>query len=109
MNRRHLLHEEIVERRHVGVGELGVRRIRHRRIEPVAVLGDALPHGAIEIRKTVAADAGLGIGRDVGRVNGAERRAHFQAAGERLAARNRMTGHAIAGPRQIFTGDCRED
>jgi hypothetical protein len=66
MNRRYLLHEEIVQRRDVCVGELGVRRIRHCRIETVTVFSDALSHGTIEILKTVVADAGLRIGRYVG-------------------------------------------
>ena len=66
MDRRHLLHEKIVQRGDVRVGELGVRGIGHRRIEPVAVLGDTMPHGAIEIIKTIAADTGFRIRRDIG-------------------------------------------
>ena len=34
--------------------------------------------------------------------DGAKRRAHLQSAGEGLAARRRVAGHAIAGARQIL-------
>ena len=66
VNRPHLFYEEVVERRHVRIGQLAVRRKGHCRIEPVTILGDALPDRAIEILETVAADAGFGIGRNVG-------------------------------------------
>ena len=42
MRRRHFFHEELVERGDVRVGELGIGRIRHRRIEVMPVLGDVL-------------------------------------------------------------------
>jgi hypothetical protein len=102
MDGRHLLHEKAVERHYVRVGKFDVGRIRHRRIEVVAVLGNAMPHREIEIGKTVATDAGLGIWRDVGRVNSTEGRSHFEAAGEPLAARNRVASDAIGDPRQIL-------
>jgi hypothetical protein len=102
MDGRHLLHEKAIERHYVRVGKFDVGRIRHRRIEAVAVLGNAMARRELKIGKTVATDAGLGIRRDVGLVNGAEGRPHFETAGEPLAARNRVTSDAISGPRQIL-------
>src|SRR6267154_5935631 len=102
MDGRHLLHEKAVERHYVRVVKFDVGGIRHRRIEAVAVLGNAMPHREIKIGKTVSADAGLGIRRDVGRVNSAEERSHFEAAGEPLAARNRVASDAIGGSREIL-------
>src|SRR5579863_10312306 len=102
MDGRHLLHEKAVERRYVRVGKLDIGRIRHRRIEAMAVLGNAIPYREIEIGKTVSTDAGLGIRRDVGRVNSAEGRSHFETAGEPLAATNRVASDAIGDPRQIL-------
>jgi hypothetical protein len=101
-DRRHLLYEEVVERAHVVVGDLGIGRVRHGGIEPVPVLGDALPHGAVEILERVVPDAIVGIGRDVGRIDGAERRPHLEAARERLAAGHGMASDAIAGARHVF-------
>src|ERR1700687_3578669 len=66
MDGRHLLHEEAVERDHVSIAKLGIRRIRHRWIEMVAVLGDALPQSEVELGEAVVADTGCGIRRDVG-------------------------------------------
>lgn len=101
-NRRHLLYVEVTGRHHIRVGELGIRRIMHRGIKAMAVLGDALPHGASEIRKAVVPDAGLRVRRDVGRVNIAEWRTHIEPASEGLTASDRMAGNAVAGARQIF-------
>ena len=63
---RYLLHEEIIERVEIIVGDLGVGGIRHRRIEPMPILGDAGAHSAVEILEAVIADPGIGIRRDVG-------------------------------------------
>src|SRR5271163_3622204 len=68
----------------------------------MAVLGYAISHREIKIGKTVSTDAGLGIRRDVGRVNNSERRSHFETAGEPLATRNRVASDAIGDPRQIL-------
>src|ERR1700733_76613 len=89
MDGRNLLHEKAVELDYVRVGEFGVGRIRHRRIETVALISNADPHRDIKTGKTVSTDAALGIRRDVSRVNGADGCSHFEAAGEPLAARNR--------------------
>src|SRR5580698_898291 len=98
----HLLHEKAVELHYVRVGKFDVGRIRHRRIEVVAVLGNPMAHREIKIGKTVATDAGLGIRRNVGRVDSAEGRSHFETAREPLAAWNRVASDAIGGPRQIL-------
>src|ERR1700692_358597 len=102
MNGRHLLREKTVERHYVRVGKLNVGRIWHRWIEVAAVLGNAITHREIKIGETVPTDAGLGIWRDVGRVDSAQGRSHFKTAGEPLATRNRVASDAIGGPRQIL-------
>ena len=85
LDRRHLLREEIVERVDIVVADLGIRRVGHGGIEPVPVLGDAPAHGPVEILERIIADAGFRIGRDVGRVDRAHRRAHLETAGKGLA------------------------
>ena len=76
-----------IERLQVGVGCLGKMRIGKRRIELPAVAMDALAHRALEGGIGPRADAGLGIGRDVGAVDGAERRFERPAAGIEDAVR----------------------
>jgi pyruvate/2-oxoglutarate dehydrogenase complex dihydrolipoamide dehydrogenase (E3) component len=56
-------------------------------------------HGVVEILEGVVADPAVGIGREVGRIDGAERRPHLEAARERLAAGHGMASDAIAGAR----------
>ena len=73
------------------------------------VLGDALPHRAVEILQAVFADPGFLVGRDVGRIDRAERRAHLEAARERLAARHRMARDAVAGAGHDIHRDFRRD
>ena len=65
-------------------------------------------HDAIELLVGHLADAGVAVGRDVGRVDLAERRIHAEAAGHRLAARRGVAGNAIAGGGEVFAlGDQR--
>src|SRR5262249_52142389 len=59
-------------------------------------------HGASESRLRPSADAGLRIGRDVGRIDHAERSRHGVAAGELFAALRRVTGRAVAATRERF-------
>src|SRR6185503_7239308 len=47
------------------------------------------------------ADAGGRVGRDIGRVDRAERRRHGATAGERLPPVRRVAGLAIAGEREV--------
>ena len=60
-------------------------------------------HGAPEGRLRPGADAGLRIGRDVGRIDRAERGCHLVTAGELLAALCGVTRRAIAAARKSFT------
>src|SRR5262245_4356666 len=60
-------------------------------------------HGTPEGRLRPAADAGFRIGRDVGRVDHAERGCKRVAAGEVLPALGRVTLRAIAAAREGFT------
>src|SRR5262249_50454006 len=95
-DRGHVLHKESVERLDILVGDLGVRRIGHGGIEVMPVLGDARPHRTIEFLQRIIADAGVGIWRDVGRMDHAHGRSHAQAPGKGLAALHGMTGDAVA-------------
>jgi hypothetical protein len=62
---------------------------------------DTRPHGASERLFRPAADAGLGIGGDVGRIDCAERRWHRQSASEGLAIRRRVAGVTVAKSGEI--------
>ena len=86
----------------VGVAHVGVRGERHRRIEIGAVAADAAMHGAQEIRIAVVADAGFPVGRDVGRVDGAEGQGEGKAAGKFLSVFRGVADHAIGGVGEIF-------
>src|SRR5260370_36561607 len=55
-------------------------------------LGDAKPKRAIEVSQAEASDAVCGVGRDVCRVDGADRRDNAKTAGIR-----RFTGDTVAG------------
>src|SRR5215831_17620610 len=59
-------------------------------------------HGASEGRLRPGADAGLRIGRDIGRIDHAERSCHRVAASELFAALRRVTGRAVAAARERF-------
>jgi hypothetical protein len=50
----------------------------------------------------VASDPEILRWRDIGRVDGAERRVDGQAAGKRLAARRSVAGPAVGGYGQVF-------
>src|SRR5699024_8017537 len=58
--------------------ELGIRGVRERRVQPLAVLAHALVQGAYEIRIAPAADAGCRVRCDIGRINRTERRMERQ-------------------------------
>jgi hypothetical protein len=62
---------------------------------------DTLAHGASEGLFRPPADAGLGIGRDVGRIDRAERRRHRQSASEGLAIRRRVAAVTVAESSEI--------
>ncbi len=66
------------------------------------ILGNAGANRAVEILQRIIADAGLGVGRDVGRIDRPHRGAHLQSAGEGFAAFGGMAGDAITGAGEIF-------
>ena len=90
-----------LDRQRIGVGDVGVGGVRHRRIEPRAVAPHAAMHRVEEILIAVIADAGFLVGRDVGRVQRAERQLEAEAAGILLAARRGVADHAVRRLRQI--------
>jgi len=67
----------------------------------VPVFGDALAESLVEIGETVSADAVFRIRADIGGIDASDRGVDTQTAGEFLAARGGMAGHAVAGPGQI--------
>ena len=87
-----------LDRQRVGVGHIGVGRVRHRRIEPRAVAADAAMHGIEKILVAVIADAGVLVGRDVGRIHHAERQLERRRRRHR-ACRRRWCGRPRNPPR----------
>ena len=74
-----------------------------------AVAPFAAAQGVEKIPIAVAADAGVFVGRDVGRVERAERQRKRQAAGIGGAARRGVADHAVGGSREIFAALDRID
>ena len=70
------------------------------KVKPCAVLADALPHGVEEILTSV--NAGFLVGRDVSRIERAERQRESEAASKSLTARHRVTDHAVGGRCEVF-------
>src|ERR1700742_4482775 len=66
------------------------------------VLGHTASHCAVKIGEAVPTDAGFRIRRDVGRVDCAEWRSHFETTSKRLPASDRVTGDTIRGTRHVF-------
>ena len=93
---RRLRHQIGIERLHVGVGGPGEMRVGKRRIEMPAVAMNALAHRAFEGGIGPRADSGFDIGRDVGRVDRAERRRQRLAAGVEDAVRRGVADRAVA-------------
>ena len=74
----------------------GIRGVGKGGIQVLPVLADALAHRAHELIVAVGADAVLRIGRDVGRIDRAERQLERDASGKRLARiRHRVAGDAV--------------
>jgi hypothetical protein len=86
----------------VGIGDVGVGRIRHRWVETRAVAPKPALDGIEKILIGIVANTGSFIGRDIGRIERAEGQRNGQASGILLAPRAGMTDHAICGARQIF-------
>ncbi|MNT03104.1 hypothetical protein D3C72_1376240 [compost metagenome] len=96
-DRLHCAHEVGIQRLDLGVAGDHVRGVGHCRIQRLAVMADATPHRALEIRIVVRADAGIRVRGDVGRIQRAHRRLHAKPTGEGLAARCGMAGGAVGG------------
>ena len=62
----------------------------------------AVAHRAVEVGQGVGAYAVLLVRCDVGGMDRAQRRGHFQAASERRLARQTVAGHAIAEASDIL-------
>ena len=90
-----------------------IRGVGERRVEVNAARRDAALHGVDEIGERPAADAVLGVGRDVGHVELAERRVERQAAAELQLvvagrARRGVAGLAAARPEHpLAVGEVR--
>ena len=83
--------------RHAAIGGIG-----HRGIERLAVAPRAVMQRLPEIIGAPAADAVVGIGRDIGGVDHPEAALHRQAAGKRRAARRGVAGGAVRRFGEIF-------
>ncbi len=96
------LHEVDVQRVDVLVGQLGVRGVRHRRIQTGTILAHALADRLGEVGLRVVANA-VGRGRgDVARPDLTQRRGDRVAAGVGLALlRAGVARHAVRGHGQV--------
>ena len=70
--------------------------VRKRRVQIMPFAIDTVVHRADEFGFSPLANAGVGIGRDVGRVDRAERRFQRSPAGVENAARAGMADRAVA-------------
>ena len=95
-HRRDRGHQVGIDRIDVGILDLGELVVGERGIEMMALAVDPVLHGAAERLLGPRADAGLGIRRDVGGVDGSERRLERKIAGERRPVRAGMAGGAVA-------------
>nr|WP_232353379.1 hypothetical protein [Cupriavidus oxalaticus] len=90
-----------IQRGHVVGTHAGVGRVRHGRIQALAVARHALAQGAIELGQRIGADAGGGVGGDIGRMERADGGADRQPAGKWLAAFAGMACGAVGDAREI--------
>ncbi len=96
------MHEVGVERLGVFIGDLGIGRVGHGRVEVGPVLAYALAQRTAEIFQAVAANADrLGRG-DIGGIDGAQRGAQWVATGKAGASLGcRVAGGAVRGYGQL--------
>src|SRR6202042_975861 len=80
---------------------VGVRRVRHRRIETCAVASGTVMKRVQKILIAVFADAGLWVGRYVGGIERAERQVDSETTREWLAAGRSVAGDTVRCTRQI--------
>jgi hypothetical protein len=83
-------------------GELRIGRVGHRRIKLSPIPPNSVAKRPRKFLLRVASDPEILRRRDIGRVDGAERRADSQPAGKGLAARRGMAGSAVRGRGQIL-------
>ena len=91
-----------LDRQRVRVRHVGIGRVRHGRIKPRAVAADAALHRVEKILIAVIADAGVLVGRDIGRIDRPERQRNSQAAGILGASGRGVANHAVGGACEIF-------
>ena len=92
----------VVDRIDVRARDLRVEVERHRRIHVLAALVHAGMQRTAKVRARPPADAGDGIGRDVGREHRPERRVDAQPARKWCAAGRGVAGNTVAGTRQVL-------
>ena len=97
---RRLRHQIGVDRLDILVGDAGEMIIGECRKEISAIAIDAFMHGATKGFQRPAADAGLGVGCDIGRMDRAERRRQGKPAGIFFAALGRVADSAVTDRRQ---------
>ncbi|VFT75086.1 Uncharacterised protein [Klebsiella aerogenes] len=103
IHRFHAMHKVGVHGAHVRFTDPRERGIRHRRIERGTVFPHALTHRVVKLFEGVPADAVFFIRRDIGGVDGADRRLHRQTAGERFPRfAVGVAGDTVPRPRQIL-------
>ena len=98
----HRLREVQIERMCVLFGELRIGCVRHRGIEIGAIAPDTAAERPRKFFLRVAPYPEIRRWRDIGRINGAERRAERQPAGKGFAAWRRVAGAAVSGRCEIF-------
>ncbi len=96
------MHEVIVERTHVLLGQLAVILVGHRRIEMRAVGADTVIERSAELVERPVANARLLVRGDIGAPDGAHRAGYGKASGERFPARRGMAGRAVGGVHDVF-------
>jgi len=102
IDRLHFVHKVVIQRAHVLFGDFGVGRIRHRRVEIVAILRETQAHRIIKILKRVITDAGFRIRRDIGGVNVAE---HAKGSpSSTVWQATQLPRRAMYSPRDISSG-----
>ena len=89
------------DREHVVGAHVGVGGVGKRRIQLLPVVPHAVPYRAHELGIAPRADAVLGIGRDVGRIDRPERQLERQATRIGLAIGRRVAGDAVRRGRKI--------
>ena len=93
--------EKCPDRKHVVARDLGEPLIGERGVEILPVSADTVVHRTIELIVAPGADAVGRVRRDVGRIERPIRRTERRASCVGRAAGGRVTGFAVAGPREI--------